>query len=107
MVMLYSVVKQLTAENVLECIKDVSEKWHELGVLLGIPRSKLGSIKSESDEEGLTAMIKEWLAGAGSPPTWRYLFWSLFKINEMDIAEEMDDYVEPIEGIIPFHCKSP
>ena len=55
------------------------------------------SINLGSDDNNLAEVISKWLSGEGSPPSWRALFWAVFRIDE-DTADEIADYVEPIKG---------
>ena len=94
-------------ENVLKNINSVSNEWCNLGAWLGIPGSTMkklfAAVTSESDEDGLAAVIKEWLEGGGSPPTWRTLFWALYNLKAITIAERIGQFAEPIKGacVIP------
>ena len=58
-----------------------------------------------SHEEGLVAVVKEWLQGAGHPPSWRRLIWELFGVDK-DIADTIKSFAEPVQGTYNTDCLS-
>lgn len=87
-------------ENIIRYLKDLSEVWYEIGFNLKIPTTKLDDIEDEieSDEEGLTTMLKEWLQRKGQR-TWREIIWAICKMldsvnDDEDIGSEGDSELE-------------
>ena len=81
----------LTMENIIRYLKDLCEIWYEIGFNLKIPTAKLDDIEDEieSNEEGLTTMLKEWLQRKGQR-SWRELIWAICKIlDSIDIDEDI------------------
>ena len=62
------------------------------------PYTNLDEIHYEyySDEDRLRAVVEEFLNGPGS---WRTVIWALFCANEIDKAQQIRNYAEPLEGI--------
>ena len=92
-------------ENIIRYLKDLSEVWYEIGFNLKIPTTKLDDIEDEieSDEEGLTTMLKEWLQRKGQR-TWREIIWAICKMldsmnNDEDIGSEVGGESEDDEDI--------
>ena len=115
----YSAVPDLTLENVIKCLKDLSEIWYIIGFNLNMPPSKLDDIEDavDSDEVGLTLMVKEWLQSGGRKRKWRDILWAICRIIENLTDEDMESeedmatmedmqsvciqvmpYAEPIDG---------
>lgn len=110
-------------ENVIKYLSNIDKAWYILGFHLNIPLSKLDTIEDtvDSKEEGLTAIVKEWLQGGGCPRTWRDLIWAFCRIFDridaeniaeevMATADEMGvilgkiiSFAEPIQGITHVH----
>ena len=92
----------LTLENVLEAVKNV-QSWRTLGRCIYSPfPSKLNAIQLQhvSDEACLKAVIEGFLSGKGryKQPSWRRVIWSLFEANEIQLAEHIRSYAEPVKG---------
>ena len=91
----------LTLENVLEAVKNV-QSWRTLGVRIYSPlSSKLDAIHHQhvSDEACLKAVIEGFLSGKGRyKPSWRRVIWSLYRVNEIQLAEHIRSFAEPVKG---------
>ena len=92
----------LTLENVLEVVKNV-RNWRTLGRCIYFPYSfDPDAIQRQhvSDEACLKAVIEGFLSGKGyyKQPSWRAVIWSLYKANEIQLAEHIRSYAEPVKG---------
>ena len=93
----------LTLENVLEAVKNV-QSWRTLGVRIYSPRSsKLDAIQRQHVSDGacLKAVIEGFLSGKGyynKQPSWRRVIWSLYRANEIQLAEHIRSFAEPVKG---------
>ena len=91
----------LTLENVLEAVKNV-QSWRTLGVCIYFPLSfEPDAIQRQhvSDEACLKAVIEGFLSGKGYyKPSWRAVIWSLYRANEIQLAEHIRSYAEPVKG---------
>ena len=77
--------------------------WRTLGErVYSLLSYKLDAIRRQhvSDEACLKAVIEEFLNGQGlyRPPSWRALIWSLYKMNELQLAEHIRSFAEPVQG---------
>jgi hypothetical protein len=68
----------------------LASKWHNIGVLLGLPPGKLDAIQQDyrSSDDSLREMLKEWLKMIDPPPSWEQLVDALKVIDECK-AEEL------------------
>ena len=92
----------LTLDNVWNVVKNV-RSWRTLGEHVYSPFSfYLDDIQRQhvSDEACLKAVIEKFLSGQGrySPPSWRALIWSLYVMNELQLAEHIRSFAEPVQG---------
>ena len=73
----------LTLPNLLSVLEGVTN-WSDLGLWLGVPRSKRDDIdrRSPTDSEGLEAVLKEWLENYPAP-SWRGLARALYRREEV------------------------
>ena len=69
----------LTLPNLLSVLEGVTN-WYDLGLWLGVPRSKRDDIRCRylTDSEGLKAVLKEWLENHPAP-SWRGLARALYR----------------------------
>ena len=87
-------------ENVLEAVKNV-QSWRTLGQHIFLLSNKLDDIQRQhvSDEACLKAVIEGFLSSKGRyKPSWRAVIWSLYKANEIQLAEHIRSYAEPVKG---------
>ena len=47
--------------NIIRELTDVTAKWRNIGIILGIPDSRLGAIKGDSQPDCLREMLSTWL----------------------------------------------
>ena len=93
----------LTLENVLDVVKNV-KSWRTLGEQIYSfwdSSSKLNNIQHQhvSDEACLKAVVEDFLRGKGRyKPSWRAVIWSLYKANEIQLAEHIRSFAEPVQG---------
>ena len=94
----------LTVDNVLNVVKNV-RSWRTLGQCIyssSIAPYYLDAIQRQhvSDEACLKAVIDEYLSGKGryKQPSWRAVIWSLYRENEIQLAEHIRTYAEPVQG---------
>ena len=63
----------------------------------------LDSLQREhgSDEDCLKAVVSKFLQGEGQywPASWRGVIWSLYKANEIQLADQIRSYGERLEGV--------
>ena len=93
----------LTLDNVLNVVKNV-RSWRTLGQFIySLVSSSLDDIQRQhvSDEACLKAMVEGFLSGKGrryKQPSWRAVIWSLYKANEIQLAEKIRSFAEPVQG---------
>ena len=93
----------LTVDNVLNVVKNV-RSWYTLGEhICYYSSSNLDAIQNQhvSDEACLKAVIEGFLSGKGDcyqQPTWRAVIWSLYEANEIQLAEHIRSFAEPVQG---------
>jgi hypothetical protein len=93
----------LTLDNIFNVVKNV-RSWRTLGeqILIYYSSSKLDAIQQlhVSDEACLKAVIEDFLSGKGhyEQPSWRAVIWSLYKANEIQLAENIGSFAEPVQG---------
>ena len=64
---------QLTLLELLESVFSASPKWYNLGLRLGLQTPALDAISTRckgDPEECLREMLKDWLNGKGTEPSW-------------------------------------
>ena len=91
----------LTLDNIFDAVKNV-RSWRSLGRHI-CSYSKLDDIQRRhaSDEACLKAVIELFLSGKGyyyKQPSWRAVIWSLYKANEIQLAEHIRSFTEPVQG---------
>ena len=96
---LSSPVPPLTLNNILEAVKNV-RSWRTLGQHIMLYPSKLDDIQHQhvSDEACLKAVIEGFLS-IKEQPSWRKVIWSLYKANEIQLAEHIRSFAEPVKGM--------
>lgn len=80
-------IKDLREVNRL--LRDISRKWYDIGIELGLTADELKNIKANCDsvEECLREMLDKWLRNIDPLPTWRALGDALKFIGEGTLAE--------------------
>ena len=77
--------------------------WRTLGQYMIYSPSKLDDIqrRHDSDEACLKAVIELFLSGEGlyyQQPSWRAVIWSLYRENEIQLADNIRSFAEPVQG---------
>ena len=94
----------LTVENVFKYLPVQEIKnWRKVGLwlLLGdIDNTKVQAIEREysSNEDRMRAAVQQWLEGGGRPPSWRRLAWSLDCAGDIEAADLIRGFTEPLSG---------
>ena len=87
----------------LDIVKSV-RSWHTLGEHIYSFHSvyELDALLLwyVSDEACLKAVIEHFLSGKGhyKQPSWRALIWSLYRANEIQLADNVRSFAEPVQG---------
>ena len=93
----------LTFENVFNIVKNV-KNWRILGGHMYYDSSKLDDIQHRhvSDEACLKSIVEDFVGGGGQykQPSWRAVIWSLYKANEIQLAEHIRSFAEPVQGTV-------
>ena len=102
MILLSSLAPPLTLANVLDVVKNV-RSWRTLGEhICSYFSSDLGYIELQhvSGEACLKAVIEDFLNGKSRyrPPSWRAVIWSLYKANEIQLADNIRSFAKPVQG---------
>ena len=101
----------LTLENVMSVVKgvrnwrtlakelvriyDVWNKCYAGATDLNAPQREHGS-----DKNCLKTIVRRFLRGGGKyRQTWRAVIWSLYKANEIQLADQIRSYGEQLEGV--------
>ena len=93
----------LTLDNVWNVVKNV-RSWRTLGRhVYSSFLFDLDEIHRQhvSDEACIKAVIEGFLSGKGRcyhQPSWRALIWSLYESNEIQLAEHIRSFAEPVQG---------
>ena len=90
----------LTLDNVLKAVEGV-KVWEDLGLWLGFDVVDTDSIKHQhvSDEACLKAVVEKFLLGEGRyQPSWRRVICSLDRTNEVQLADKIRSFGEPVQG---------
>ena len=93
----------LTLDNVWNVVKNI-RSWRTLGQhICNYDSFMLNDIQRRhvSDEACIKAVIKGFLSGKGyryHQPSWRALIWSLYQSNEIQLAEHIRSFAEPVQG---------
>ena len=104
----------LTLENVMSVVKRV-RRWRALAKHLiyayntndyendyyGTTDLDVLQRQHGSDEDCLKAVVSKFLQGKGQnwPASWRGVIWSLYKANEIQLADQIQSYGEQLEGV--------
>ena len=101
----------LTLENVMSVVKGV-RNWRTLAkhLVLGYDKdvdedrqcdTDLDALQREhgSDEDCLKIVMNQFLLGEYRQVKWRAVIWSLYKANEIQLADQIRSYGEQLEGV--------
>ena len=84
---------------------DGVKNWGDLGVVFSIDT---GSIKLQNDstQDCLKAVVEKFLLGEGQfQPSWRAVIWSLDGVGEVDLADKIISFGEPVQGECTCSCE--
>ena len=96
----------LTLNNVLKVVDRVKE-WQYLGGFYGFGVD-IDSIKRQNDptQDCLKIVVKKFLLGKGRfQPSWRAVIWSLDCVEEVDLADKIISFGEPVQGECTCSCE--
>ena len=84
-------------------VKNV-RNWRSLGEEMGYYLLVLDDIQQryDSDEDCLKAVVEHFLEydGQFKQPSWRAVIWCLYSANELQLAEQIRSYAEPVQGTV-------
>ena len=79
-------------KDLLKELKQVSSKWHNIGVMLNIDSGSLDSIETDNPrncENCLREMLKVWLKQVNPAPSWQAIVEALDVLEEPKLAKEL------------------
>ena len=86
----------------LAVVKNV-RSWRSLGEVMGF-LFELDDIQRQhdSDEDRLKALVECFLKYGGQfqQPSWRAVILCLYRANELQLAEQIRSYAEPVQGTV-------
>ena len=62
----------------------------------------LDDLEYQHDSDNcLKTVVEKFLLGKGryEQPSWRAVIWSLYKTNEIHLADQIKSYAEPVQGV--------
>ena len=82
-------------------VKNV-RNWRSLGEGMGYSSTMLDSIQRQydSDESRLKAVVEHFFKSGGNQPSWRAVICILYRANELQLAEQIRSYAEPVQGTV-------
>ena len=84
----------LTLENVLKAVEGV-KVWDDLRRWFGL---RIRRQQYNSDEAFFKGVVEKFLLGEGDQPSWRRVIWSLYLAGEVDLADKIRSFAEPVQG---------
>ena len=88
-------VPPLTFDNILKIVKNL-RRWH----ILDHCHYFSPNLTAIQHQHCVSVTIEKFLSGKGDEqPTWRALIWSLFQSNEIQLAEQIRSFAEPLQGM--------
>ena len=84
---------------------DGVKDWEHLGGTFGVDT---GSIKRQNNsiQDCLKAVVEKFLLGEGFyQPSWRAVIWTLDYIGEVDLADKIISFGEPVQGECTCSCE--
>ena len=110
-VIVYLLAPPLSADEVLKAVTGV--KWRRLGKeLIGEVIEEMYELDDfstnldlieyeyESDETRLRAVVEEFLTNSNR--SWRKVIWALYCVDEVDKAQQIRSYAEPLQGVLEY-----
>ena len=91
----------LTAANLLIAVKEVKDKWDELGNFLLVPDTVRNRIRKQHSTslDRLDAVIK-YVLELHPYVSWRLFIRALDRLSKHDLADKIRSFAEPVTGII-------
>ena len=85
-------------------VKNV-RSWRSLGEEMEYALYELNDIQQQydSDEDRLKAVVERFLKGGSllfNQPSWRAVILCLYRANEIQLAEQIRSYAEPVQGTV-------
>jgi hypothetical protein len=107
---LFQLVPALTVGNIMVALRGIEERWDDIGGWLCVSRKTRQEIRSQHSTytERLRAVILYALT-LHPRSSWRCVIDALYGIEEHQVAEQIQDYSEPVTGMhiegiwLPFH----
>ena len=69
-----------------------SDKWEDIGILLGIDPGRLDAIKTAENHTAqscLREMLKIWLKGVSPPPSWAAIAEAVELLGDQNLADQL------------------
>ena len=75
----FAILGERDLSNVLRSVLNILDRWHDLGLALGLDVPELTTIKEDESKsrDRMKAMLTAWLQGKGKDPTWQTLCMAL------------------------------
>ena len=85
----HSPVKPELKDLVTELLSTVSDKWENIGILLGIEPGRLDAIKAAESlpQNCLREMLKIWLKRVSPPPSWAAIADAIDLLGDQKFAD--------------------
>ena len=84
-------IKLELKDLVKELYSTVSDKWEDIGILLGIEPGRLNAIKTAENlpQSCLREMLKIWLNRVSPPPSWAAIAEAVELLGEQSLADQL------------------
>ena len=85
---------------------DGVKNWERLGgVGFGVDTDRI-RLQNNSIQDCVKAVVEKFLLGEGFyQPSWRAVIWSLDNIGEVDLADKIISFGEPVQGECTCSCE--
>ena len=82
-----------------EFFDDDSDYYHANPRITNLDRI---DFEHETDEARLRAVVEEFLTADDYFPLWRKVIWVLYRVDEIDKAQQISSYAEPLQGMLEY-----
>ena len=85
-------VKPELKDLLKELYTTASDKWEDIGILLGIHPGRLNTIKTTENhtpQSCLREMLKIWLKGVSPPPSWAAIADATEVLGDQNLADQL------------------
>jgi hypothetical protein len=85
-------VKPELKDLLKELYTKASDKWEDIGILLGIDPGRLDAIKTAENhipQSCLREMLKIWLKGVSPPPSWAAIAEAVELLGDQNLANQL------------------